>query len=185
MEKTALRRTLLQARQAMPYRANCDDALSSLLRQWLKKGGDIVIAAYWPIQGEFDPLPTLLDWQKENPVQRHLALPVVNKARKTLTFHAWQPGCSMEVAAFGIPEPRDSEMLNPQLLIVPCVGCAPGGWRLGYGGGFYDRTLASMQPRPATVGLCYATAWLPHFTPGPHDVPLDTVISDSGVLWPA
>jgi len=184
MDKIALRRTLLQARQTMPQRASRDGALGSALLQWLRGKSVHIIGAYWPIQGEFDPLPSLLHWQQENAAQRHIALPVMDTARKTLAFHAWQPEMPMTVAAFGIPEPHDSEALHPQVLMVPCVGCAPGGWRLGYGGGFYDRTLAAMQPRPTTVGLCYAASWLTHFTPGPHDIPLDVILSDSGMLWP-
>ena len=71
---------------------------------------------------------------------------MVNKEHKTLTFHAWYPGCPMEPDAYGIPKPKDTEMIVPTLLFVPCVGYAAGGYRLGYGGGFYDRTLATLQP---------------------------------------
>jgi hypothetical protein len=78
---------------------------------------------------------------------------VVDKVHKTLTFHAWFPGCPMEEDAYGIPKPKDTEVIVPTLLFVPCVGYSAGGYRLGYGGGFYDRTLAQLQPRPFTVGL--------------------------------
>jgi len=185
MDKTALRRALLQTRQTLPQRANCNDALSCTLRQWLQERSDSIVGAYWPIRGEFDPKPCLLHWQQEGSMPRQIALPVMDARRKTLAFHAWHPGCPMTITALGIPEPQAGVTLQPEVLLVPCVGCAPGGWRLGYGGGFYDRTLATMQPRPVTVGLCYSANWLTDFTPGPHDVPLDFVISDSGVLWAA
>ena len=116
---------------------------------------------------------------------RKIGLPVVNKLHKTLTFHAWYPGCPMEEDAYGIPKPKDTEAIVPTLLFVPCVGYGPGGVRLGYGGGFYDRTLATLQPRPFTVGLGYSHGWLPELTPEPHDVPLDALLNDEGVVWTA
>jgi len=70
------------------------------------------------------------------------------------------------------------------LLFVPCVGYGPGGFRLGYGGGFYDRTLAAQRPKPFTVGLGYTNGWLPDITPEPHDVPLDALLNDNGAVWP-
>ncbi len=73
---------------------------------------------------------------------------------------------------------------QPTLLFVPCVGYGPGGFRLGYGGGFYDRTLATLQPRPVTVGLGYTHGWLPDMEPEPHDILLDALLNDNGVVWP-
>ena len=115
---------------------------------------------------------------------RKIGLPVVNKLHKTLTFHAWYPGCPMEEDAYGIPKPKDTEVIVPTLLFVPCVGYGPGGFRLGYGGGFYDRTLATLQPRPVTVGLGYTNGWLPDMESEPHDIPLDALLNDNGVVWP-
>ena len=82
----------------------------------------------------------------------------------------------MEEDAYGIPKPKDTEVLTPTLLFVPCVGYGPGGYRLGYGGGFYDRTLAALQPRPVTVGLGYTHGFLSDFEPEPHDLPLDAMV---------
>src|SRR5690606_11763919 len=103
---------------------------------------------------------------------------------KTLSFHTWYPGCPMEEDAYGIPKPKDTEVVHPTLIFVPCVGYGPGGYRLGYGGGFYDRTLANWSPRPVTVGLGYDFAFLPMLRPEPHDVPLDAILCDTGVVWP-
>ena len=102
---------------------------------------------------------------------------MVNKVDKTLTFYTWYPGCPMEEDAYGIPKPKDTEIVVPTLIFVPCVGYGPGGFRLGYGGGFYDRTLASLQPKPFTVGLGYDFAYLPHLQPEAHDVPLDAILA--------
>jgi 5-formyltetrahydrofolate cyclo-ligase len=109
---------------------------------------------------------------------------VVDKVTKTLTFHAWYPGCPMEEDAYGIPKPKDTEVIVPTLLFVPCVGYGPGGFRLGYGGGFYDRTLAALLPKPFTVGLGYTNGYLPDMEAEPHDVPLDALLNDNGVVWP-
>ena len=115
---------------------------------------------------------------------RKIGLPVINKVTKTLTFHRWYPGCPMEEDAYGIPKPKDTEIIEPTLLFVPCVGYGPGGYRLGYGGGFYDRTLSELTPKPFTVGLGYTQGFLPDLDPEQHDVPLDAILNDNGVVWP-
>ena len=164
-------------------------ALQDALRVWLLDRDDVVIGAYWPIKGEFDPLPALHRWKEDGeltdqPQRRRIGLPVINKTHKTLTFHAWYPGCEMVEDAYRIPKPKGTELVIPTLLLVPCVGYGPGGYRLGYGGGFYDRTLAILEPRPYTVGLGFTEGFIADFEPQPHDQPLDTIINDNGVVWP-
>jgi 5,10-methenyltetrahydrofolate synthetase len=90
----------------------------------------------------------------------------------------------MEEDAYGIPKPKDTEVIVPTLLFVPCVGYSAGGFRLGYGGGFYDRTLAALAPKPFTVGLGFTEAYVDDFEPEPHDVPLDAILNDNGAVWP-
>ncbi|KQP17204.1 5-formyltetrahydrofolate cyclo-ligase [Pseudorhodoferax sp. Leaf265] len=188
-ERKALRAALLEARLALPDRMERARALQQVMRIWLVGRADTVIGAYWPIKGEFDPLPALHRWKEDGELQgeatrKRIGLPVVDKVHKTLTFHAWYPGCPMEEDAYGIPKPKGTEVVVPTLLFVPCVGYAAGGYRLGYGGGFYDRTLATLQPKPLTVGLGFGTGFLDDFEPEPHDVPLDAILNDHGVVWP-
>lgn len=210
-DKSGKRKALIEERINLPDRLQRADLLQRVMRIWLFGRSDTVIGAYWPIKGEFDPLPALYRWQEdatlnessqsESSLQqepraqlatesiasrspRKIGLPVVNKVHKTLTFHAWYPGCPMEEDAYGIPKPKDTEVIVPTLLFVPCVGYGPGGYRLGYGGGFYDRTLAILQPRPVTVGLGYTNGWLPDLEPQAHDIPLDALLNDNGVVWP-
>ena len=188
-EKGALRQQLIEQRLAMADRVMRCDLLQRVMRIWLVNRPDTVIGAYWPIKGEFDPLPALHRWKEDGelldePQLRRIGLPVVDKMHKTLKFHAWYPGCPMEEDAYGIPKPKDTEVIVPTLLFVPCVGYGPGGYRLGYGGGFYDRTLASLQPRPFTVGLGFTDAFLDELEPEPHDIPLDAILNDNGVVWP-
>ncbi len=228
MDKTALRQRLVDERLNLPDRLQRAEALQRVMRIWLVGRPDAVIGAYWPIKGEFDPLPALYRWQEDgalggyqapysesnsplaqvNDAQaainfiatvtgsaqpastggsaspRKIGLPVVDKVHKTLTFYAWYPGCPMEEDAYNIPKPKDTEIVVPTLLFVPCVGFGPGGYRLGYGGGFYDRTLAALSPKPVTVGLAYSHASVPSFEPEPHDVPLAAILTDEGQAYP-
>ena len=188
-EKRALRQQLIEQRLAMADRVVRCDLLQRVMRIWLVNRPDTVIGAYWPIKGEFDPLPALHRWKEdgellEEPQLRRIVLPVVDKMHKTLKFHALYHGCPMEEDAYGITKPKDTEVIVPTLLFVPCVGYGSGGFRLGYGGGFYDRTLASLQPRPYTVGLGFTDGFLDELEPEPHDVPLDAILNDNGVVWP-
>lgn len=188
-QKKDLRKALLALRNSLPDRQERADALQQVMRIWLVGRPELVIGAYWPIKGEFDPLPALHRWKEDGelldqPQRRRIGLPVVNKEDKTMTFHAWYPGCPMEEDAFGIPKPKDTEVITPTLLFSPCVGYGPGGYRLGYGGGFYDRMLATLSPRPFTVGLGYGVGFVPDLEPESHDIPLDAILNDYGVVWP-
>jgi 5-formyltetrahydrofolate cyclo-ligase len=191
-DKKSLRQALVQRRQSMADHDQRSAWLQRVMRVWLVERGDASIGAYWPIKGEFDALPALFRWQEagretdavEAIVNRRIGLPVVDKAQGTLQFHVWYPGCPMEEDAYGIPKPKGTEVFQPTLLFVPCVGYGPGGYRLGYGGGFYDRTLSELSPKPFTVGLGFSNAFLPDLEPEPHDVPLDAILNENGVVWP-
>jgi 5,10-methenyltetrahydrofolate synthetase len=185
-DRAALRHKLIQDRLALPGRLALAEQLQSVLRVWLVRRPELSIGAYWPIKGEFDPLPALYRWSEaQDPDRpgRKIGLPVVDKEHGTLRFHVWYPGCPMEEDAYGIPKPKDTATFEPQLLIVPCIGYGPFGLRLGYGGGFMDRTLASLRPRPATAGVGYAHGFLPFLKAEPHDVPLDAMLTEEGVVW--
>ena len=181
-ERMAQRQKLLAARQALPDRLERAVALQSALRAWLVSRTERRIGAYWPIKGEFDPLPALYRWAESDETRR-IGLPVVDREAGSLRFHVWYPGCPTELDAYDIPKPKGTEVFEPQLLLLPCVGYGPAGVRLGYGGGFYDRTVMSLQPRPMTVGLCYSNGFLPMLRQDANDVPLDALITDDGVVW--
>ena len=187
--KKALRSALIAQRSQLPDRLEREDLLQRAMRIWLVGRTDIVIGAYWPIKGEFDPLPALHRWKEdgellEQPEPRRIGLPVVNKETRSMSFHAWYPGCPMEEDAYGIPKPKDTEIITPTLVFAPCVGYGPGGYRLGYGGGFYDRMLASLSPKPVSVGLGFGMGFLPDLEPEAHDMPLDAILNEYGAVWP-
>ena len=183
------RRRLVAARQALPDRLERAVGLQAALRVFLVGRRETSIGAYQPIKGEFDPLPALYRWSEgasldgEPGPPRRIGLPVADRATGTLHFRVWYPGCEMELDAFDIPKPKGTEAFHPELLIVPCLGYGPGGVRLGYGGGFFDRTLRALSPRPVTVGVCYTHGFLPFLRPEPDDLPLDALLTEDGVMF--
>lgn len=184
-DRQALRKRLVAARQALPDRLERAVALQSVLRAWLVGRQERSIGAYWPIKGEFDPLPALFRWMEGAPegITRRIGLPVADRQNGTLGFHVWYPGCPMELDAYDIPKPKDTEAFVPDLLIVPCLGYGPAGVRLGYGGGFVDRLLKSVHPAPFTVGVSYTHGFLPLLLPNGTDVQLDAMLTEDGVMW--
>jgi 5-formyltetrahydrofolate cyclo-ligase len=186
-ERKTLRSKLVAARQALPDRLERAVELQSVLRVWLVGRRETSIGAYWPIKGEFDPLPALYRWTEGSCFgdgdMRRIGLPVADRATSSLRFRLWYPGCEMELDAYDIPKPKDTDEFVPQMLIVPCLGFGPGGVRLGYGGGFFDRTLNALKPRPVTVGVSYTHGFLPFLRADPGDLPLDAILTEDGVMY--
>jgi 5,10-methenyltetrahydrofolate synthetase len=147
--KRSLRRQLQAERQTLIDRHQRAMHLQEVLRVYLLERRELAVGAYWPIKGEFDALPALYRWAEADG-KRVIGLPVIDKQTRQLRFQMWFPGCEMEEDAYGIPKPKDTPVFHPTLLLVPCVGYGPGGVRLGYGGGFYDRTLATIEDRKST-----------------------------------
>ncbi len=183
--REALRTKLVAARLAMPDRLERAVQLQSVLRVWLAGRRENTIGAYWPIKGEFDPLPALYRWSEGgvDGSPRRIGLPVADRETGSLRFHVWFPGCPMEQDAYDIPKPKDTDEFKPAMLVVPCLGFGPGGVRLGYGGGFFERTLASLQPRAITVGVSYSHGFLPLLRLGPREIQLDAMLTEDGVMW--
>jgi 5-formyltetrahydrofolate cyclo-ligase len=176
-DRKTLRAQLLAARLGMTPqdRAQADALITQRLGMLLD---DIegTLGFYWPMQGEFDTRPLVVQWLAAKP-QRRAALPVVALARAPLVFCPWQPGAAMTTGIFNTTIPQDPRTLTPDTLLIPLVGFDTAGYRLGYGGGYYDRTLAQM-PTVRTIGVGYALGRLDHFEPEPHDIALHTIVSD-------
>ena len=184
-DRQALRAKLIAARLALTDRLERAVQLQSALRVFLVGRRENTIGAYWPIKGEFDPLPALYRWSEGgvDGSPRRIGLPVADRETGSLRFHVWFPGCPMEQDAYDIPKPKDTDEFKPAMLVVPCLGFGPGGVRLGYGGGFFERTLASLQPRAITVGVSYSHGFLPLLRLGPREIQLDAMLTEDGVMW--
>jgi len=181
--RRALREVLIELRQELPDRHARSQALQEVLRVWLLQRRELRIGAYWPIKGEFDPLPSLYRWSEDHP-ERRIGLPVKHRDTGLLSYHVWYPGCPMEEDAFGILKPKDTEAFEPELILVPCLGYGAGGLRVGYGGGFVDRTLRLREPHPFTCGLAYGVSYVPGLQAQVEDRPLDAILTDLGPVWP-
>lgn len=142
----------------------------------------LTVAVYWPIRREPD-LRGLI----ERLVERggRCALPVVIERGAPLAFRAWAPGERLERGIWNIPVPAEGAAVTPAIAIAPVVAFDTACYRLGNGGGYYDRTLAAMTPRPRLFGAGYAHAAVPTIYPQPHDVPMDAVVTENDVLWRA
>jgi 5-formyltetrahydrofolate cyclo-ligase len=180
--RTALRQALLDARRRLsaPRRRAANEALVGRLDALLGDVAGRSIALYWPIRGEpsLDPLPGL--WAARG---ARTALPVVDAPRTPLRFVAWRPGEPTVPGLWNIPRPATDVALRPDVVIVPCVGFTTDGHRLGYGGGFYDRSFAALDADgaalPRAIGVAWDEALLEAFDPLPTDRPLDAVVTPS------
>lgn len=178
-DKSSLRRTLLAARNALPAerRASMDAALVARVLDWAAAHPPKLLGVYWPIRGEPDLRAAYATLQKRG-VQ--LALPVVDAADQPLRFLLWTPESVLEKDHMGVMVPMataSGSFVQPDALLIPCVGWSTTHHRLGYGGGFYDRTLAE-SPKPLAIGIAYASAHCV-FEHAPHDQALDAVITES------
>lgn len=179
LNKANLRQTLIAKRLAIPpdSRALWNHILASKLLTWLAEHPVKTLGVYWPMRGEPDLHDAYISLAEQG-IQ--LALPVVLKKASPLAFACWSPGDAVEVDQYGVSVPAHPRFISPSALLIPCVGFNTGRFRLGYGGGFYDRTLAQ-QPRPLAIGVAYSCAQA-EFKIGEHDVALDAIITEQGIL---
>ena len=134
------------------------------------------IGLYFAAKGEFDPLPL---GRRLIEAGRVVALPAVVERRGILEYRRWEPGAEMEQGTHGIPIPKARETVRPEILVVPLVGFDDNKFRLGYGGGYFDRTLAALVPPPVTVGVGFESARLATIHPQPHDIALDYIVTEA------
>ena len=174
-----LRRELIARRQALPDLPRRQTELAERLLQVLDALEPETLGAYCATRGEFDPLPTLEKWLAAHP-ECTLALPRVDEATKTMTFIAWKPGEPLRPGPYDIAEPAGDTAIEPTTLLVPCVGFADVGLRLGFGGGYYDRYLAGRE-EVYTVGLSWACCELQQLDMQPHDQLMDLVLTEDGL----
>ena len=179
--KTRLRRTLLDARAAIGdvERRHRDAALALNLQDWLEHHPVDLLGVYWPIRGEPD-LREFYDRISASGVR--LALPLVVGRELPLQFASWVPGEPLVTDRWGIATPASIVTVAPQALLIPCVGFNCERFRLGYGAGYYDRTLALM-PRPQAIGVAHSAA-AAVFAAAAHDIAMDVMITETAPDWP-
>jgi 5-formyltetrahydrofolate cyclo-ligase len=179
--KNELRRMLLEARLHAALDPLHNDALKHRMLAILQRYAPRSVGFYWPLAGEFDARDAIAMWLALDP-NRLASLPVVKGREEPLEFHAWTPDAPMQTGLHRIPVPASALVVQPDLLLVPCVGFDEDGYRLGYGGGYYDRTLAAWHgnARPVTVGVAYEACRTPRLVREAHDIPLDAIITDAG-----
>lgn len=179
VDKQALRRELAARRAAIDpaEKALWDAQIGANLLAWWEREEHNTLGVYWPLKGEVDLSATFAALAARG-VQ--LVLPVVLAKHAPLGFAAWTPGEAMHKDAMGVAVPALMTMVAPPpALLVPCLGFNHAGFRLGYGGGYYDRTLAAM-PRPLTAGIAYACQQV-QFASLAHDVPLDIILTEKNL----
>lgn len=136
------------------------------------------LAFCWPIRGEYDARDLAKKLRERGAVT---ALPVVVAPRQPLIFREWHPGGALATGPLGIPFPIGSDPVVPTAALLPMVGWDESGHRLGYGGGFFDRTLASLAKKPVTIGVSYEMAKMKTIRPQRWDVPMDWVVTERGI----
>lgn len=181
--RKALRLELVSRRQAMdaatlaPLHAALNEKLEALLTRLAPRS----IGFTWPYRGEFDALPLMRRWLAVDP-SRWAALPVVGEKGQPMSFRRWAPDSAMATDRYGIPYPAEGEPVVPELLLIPCNGFDARGYRLGYGAGHYDRTLAALDPTPLAVGVAIEDGRLDDLQPQPHDLPMDWIVTEAGAF---
>ena len=136
------------------------------------------VAFCWPIKGEYDARHLAKLLRDRGSVT---ALPVVVAPKTPLIFRAWHPGVELATGALDIPYPANSAEVVPDVVLLPMNGWDQQGYRLGYGAGFFDRTLAAMPKRPVVLGVSYELARMDTIHPQSWDIPADYVVTERGV----
>ena len=158
-----------------------DAAAASALIDVLEGFSDRIIAGYMPIRSEVNPLPAMTALARKN----RLCVPVIQGDGLPLLFREWTPEAPMIDGPFGALVPDTGEFVEPDILIVPMVAFDPRGFRLGYGGGFYDRTLERLRdvnPSVLAIGFAFAAQRLEAVPQEPTDQPLDMIVTEAEVL---
>jgi 5,10-methenyltetrahydrofolate synthetase len=174
-------RTLLIARRTASTpaeRSAWNDAILAHLRAGFPALQGLVLGFCWPYKGEVDPRPLVLGLRERG---CRAVLPAVLGKGLPLEFREWWPGAPMRAGALGIPFPDGTPVLVPDAVLVPPVGFSDQGWRLGYGGGYFDRTLAALSPQPLKICVAHELSRVPTIHPQPHDVPMDFVVTEAGI----
>lgn len=178
--KRALRAAVLARRQSLADNERQAAAAALLEMFQVERPVELpaVVSGFWPIKDEIDIRP-LMDWLFNKGCR--IALPVVQGRGQRLLFRAWKPGDALEPGVFGTLQPSpSSETVEPDALLVPLLACDGEGWRLGYGGGFYDRTLDDLRRKRkvTAIGVGFDLQFVEEVPHGADDQRLDWLLTD-------
>ena len=135
-----------------------------------------VIGLYWPVRAEFDTRPLAGPLREQ---ERRTALPAVIERRGRLEYRIWEGDTEMTGGIYDIPVPKERRLVSPAIVVVPLLGFDDENYRLGYGGGYFDRTLAAATPRPLAIGVGFEAARLETVFPRPHDIAMDIIVTEA------
>ena len=174
-----IRTELRSNRSALPSREkeSVRTTVCDLLRKSFPELRDACIGFYWPFQGEIDLRGLARNFIA---LGAEAALPVVVEKQQPMEFWSWQPQMKLVRGIWNIPIPSERNPVQPTVLLVPLVGFDAAGYRLGQGGGYYDRTLANLPQKPLTIGIGYELGRLKSIYPQPHDIPMDAIVTETG-----
>ena len=153
-------------------------AVNATLKRVLDKRAATSLSIYWPIKGELDCRGLADELLRQGWT---LSVPVINDKTKCLGFAQWEPAMAMVAGTWNIPVPAWQHWVQPEILIVPLVGFDRKNYRLGYGGGYYDRTLASISGKFETIGVGMELGRLETIEPHEADIPMDIIITETGL----
>jgi len=177
--RRAERERLIALRMDLPpaVRRAAGERIAAGIEQVLA-GRSGALGVYWPFRAEFDPRP-LID--RLTAAGRKVALPVVIDKKGPLEYRAWAPGEPLAAGVWDIPIPEKREIVVPVAVLAPLVGFDRECYRLGYGGGYFDRTLAALSPRPTAIGVGFAAQAIDTIYPQPFDIPMDAIVTEAGI----
>jgi 5,10-methenyltetrahydrofolate synthetase len=181
--RNAQRAELVARRIAVPAAQHRDwsRVITELLLQEFPQLRALTVGAYWPFKAEFDPRPAMRRLRR---CGARLALPVVVQKNAPMQFREWWPGAPMGKGVLDLPIPVGTALLAPQALLIPLLGFDAKGYRLGLGGGYFDRTLATLSPQPLKIGVGFELSRIATIHPLAHDVAMDVIVTQTGVHRP-
>jgi 5-formyltetrahydrofolate cyclo-ligase len=159
-------------------RAAWGEQMTASLCPLLPAPQDMVVGFCWPFKAEFDARFAVRHWREQGAVA---ALPEVTGKGQPLRFSQWWPGAPMKRGVYDIPVPDGTPVVLPDIAIVPMNACDGRGFRLGYGGGYFDRTLAALERRVVAIGVTWDACRVPSIFPQAHDIPMDLIVTQGGV----
>lgn len=176
--RRAERARLLAWRTAAPpaQRREWGQAIEARLRELLAGRQGLRLGVYWPFRAEFDPRPLVDRLIAEG---AGVALPAVTDRKGPLEYRAWRPGEALVAGVWDIPVPEKRVIVVPDAVLAPLVGFDEACYRLGYGGGYFDRTLAALAPKPLAIGVGFEGSRIATIHPQPFDVPMDFIVTEA------